>query len=179
MVSLTSWFCDKKPFSAITVNIENITSKDYDVDDIGGIPELVDVIKLQSTGPSEASRAIRKKLKYGSVHQQLRALTILDGLIQNAGERFQRDFVDEMLLERLRVCGTSEVSDAQVKDKCKELFRSWAAQYKNVRGLEQIVALHKVCHLVHIMFSPLPNELNVALDTKSMISIYGQFLTAC
>jgi len=144
MTSLTFWFGNKKPFSAITVNIENFTSKDYDVDDISGIPELVDVIKLQSTGPSEASRAIRKKLKYGNVHQQLRALTILDGLIQNAGERFQRDFVDEMLLERLRVCGTSEVSDQQVKDKCKELFRSWAAQYKNVHGLQQIVALHKV-----------------------------------
>ena len=154
MASLTSRIGNKKPFSAITVNIENFTSKDYDVEDIGGIPELVDVIKLQSTGPSEASRAIRKKLKYGSVHQQLRALVILDGLIQNAGERFQRDFVDEMLLERLRVCGTSEVSDPQVKDKCKELFRSWAAQYKNVRGLEQIVALHKVCDSIMIPCLP-------------------------
>lgn len=31
---------------------------------------------VQTTGPTEASRAIRKKLKYGSVPQQLRALTV-------------------------------------------------------------------------------------------------------
>ncbi|KAG9246628.1 VHS domain protein [Calycina marina] len=133
----------KKPFSAVTVYVENATSEDWEIDDISSIPDLVDVIKLQSTGPAEASRAIRKKLKYGNLHRQLRALTILDGLIQNAGERFQRDFVDEMLLERLRLCATSNVSDPKVKAKCNELFRSWASQYKNVRNLEQIASLYK------------------------------------
>lgn len=106
------------------------------------------VIKLQATGPTEAARAIRKKLKYGNVHRQLRALILLDGLIQNAGARFQRTFADEMLLERLRVCGTSDLSDPLVKDKCKELFISWAGEYKNTRGLEQIAALYKVNHLI-------------------------------
>jgi hypothetical protein len=119
----------KKPYSAVTVDIENLTSE---------------VIKLQGTGPVEAARAIRKKLKYGDVHRQLRALVILDGLIQNAGSRFQRTFADEMLLERLRVCGTSDLSDPLVKDKCKELFRNWAVEYKSTRGLEQIAALYKV-----------------------------------
>ncbi len=53
-------------------------------------PDLVEVIKLQGSGPTEAARAIRKKLKYGNVHRQIRALVLLDGLIQNAGPRFQR-----------------------------------------------------------------------------------------
>jgi hypothetical protein len=134
----------KKPYSSVTVTIENLTSERYEEDDVGGIPDLVEVVGLQATGPTEAARAIRKKLKYGNVHRQIRALVLLDGLIQNGGARFQRTFADEMLLERLRVCGTSDLSDPLVKDKCKELFRSWAAEYKNTRGLEQIAGLYKV-----------------------------------
>jgi hypothetical protein len=137
----------KKPYSAVTVTIENLTGESYEEDDLSGIPDLVEVIKLQSSGPVEAARAIRKKLKYGSVHRQLRALTILDGLIQNAGPRFQRAFADEPLLERLRVCGTSDLSDPDVKKKCTVLFRSWANQYKNTPGLERIAKLYKVPQL--------------------------------
>ncbi|RFU30195.1 hypothetical protein B7463_g6120, partial [Scytalidium lignicola] len=136
-------FSQKKPYSAVTVAVENLTSEQYEEDDFSGIPDLVESIKLQATGPTEAARAIRKKLKYGNVHRQLRALTLLDGLIQNAGSRFQRTFADEMLLERLRVCGTSDLSDPQVRNKCKELFRSWANQYSKTQGLERIAALYK------------------------------------
>jgi hypothetical protein len=125
------------------VAIENLTAESYDEEDFSGIPELVEVIKLQATGPSEAARAIRKKLKYGSVHRQIRALVILDGLIQNAGPRFQRAFVDEPLLERLRVCGTSDLSDPDVRKKCRELFRQWSV-FKDTPGLQKIAALHRV-----------------------------------
>ncbi|KAK1767761.1 putative vhs domain-containing protein [Phialemonium atrogriseum] len=136
-------FSQKKPYSAVTVTIEQLTSEAYEEDDLSGIPDLVEVIKLQASGPAEAARAIRKKLKYGSTHRQLRALTLLDGLIQNAGPRFQRTFVDEPLLERLRVCGTSDLSDPDVRKKCSELYRSWAAEYQNTPGLERIAKLYK------------------------------------
>jgi hypothetical protein len=135
-------FAQKKPYSAVTVTIERLTHESYDEDDLSGIPDLVEVIKLQPTGASEAARAIRKKLKYGSVHRQIRALVLLDGLIQNAGARFQRTFADEPLLERLRVCGTSDLSDPDVRKKCSELFMSWT-QYKDTPGLERIAALYK------------------------------------
>ncbi|KAF4621937.1 hypothetical protein G7Y89_g14409 [Cudoniella acicularis] len=149
----------KKPYSAVTVSIESLTSEQYEEDDFSGIPDLVEAIKLQGTGPAEAARAIRKKLKYGNIHRQLRALTILDGLIQNAGSRFQRTFADEMLLERLRVCGTSDLSDPLVRDKCKELFRSWANEYRNTRGLERIAALYK----------ELPRRKQVVTQDKSKV----------
>ncbi|CAN8098516.1 unnamed protein product [Discula destructiva] len=136
-------FSQKKPYSAVTVTVERLTSEAYEEDDLSGIPDLVEVIKLQASGPTEAARAIRKKLKYGSAHRQLRALVLLDGLIQNAGSRFQRTFADEMLLERLRVCGTSDLSDPDVKKKCSELFRSWANEYKNTPGLERVARLYK------------------------------------
>jgi hypothetical protein len=125
------------------VNIERLTSEAVPVDDVSGIPELVEVVNLQDTGPREASRAIRKKLKYGNLHRQLRALTLLDGLIQNAGPRFQRSFADEALLERLRFCGTAELSDPDVKKKCRELFAGWAAEYKNTPGMGEVAKLHR------------------------------------
>ncbi|KAM0281696.1 hypothetical protein ACHAQH_003427 [Verticillium albo-atrum] len=136
-----SMFAQKKPYSAVTAYIERLTSESYEEDDLSGIIDLVEVIKLQSTGPTEAARAIRKKLKYGNAHRQLRALAILDGLILNAGPRFQRTFADEPLLERLRVCGTSDLSDPDVKKKCRVLFAGWA-DYKGTPGLDRIAKLH-------------------------------------
>ncbi|KAF2966421.1 hypothetical protein GQX73_g7142 [Xylaria multiplex] len=152
-------FSQKKPYSAVTVTIERLTSETFEEDDLSGIPDLVEVIKLQASGPAEAARALRKKLKYGSVHRQIRALVLLDGLIQNAGPRFQRTFIDEPLLERLRVCGTSDLSDLDVRKKCSELFRSWAAEYKNTPGLERVARL----------YNELPRRKQVVTQDKSRV----------
>ena len=54
---------NKKPITAITVLIERLTKEEYDVDDLSDLPTLIESIRLQrSTGPTEAARAIRKKL---------------------------------------------------------------------------------------------------------------------
>lgn len=81
--------------------------------------------------------------KYGNPHRQVRALVILDGLIQNAGGRFQRAFADEPLLERLRLMARDEMVDAHVRQKCKVLFVQWANAYKGTPGLERIANLYK------------------------------------
>ncbi|KAJ4299279.1 hypothetical protein N0V90_004523 [Kalmusia sp. IMI 367209] len=133
----------RKPFSAITVQIDRLTSEQYEENDIGGLPDLIEVIRIQESGPTEAARAIRKKLKYGNVHRQLRALIILDGLIQNAGSRFQKSFADEPLLERLRLLAKDEMADKEVRDKVNILFRQWAVAYKGTPGLERIATLYK------------------------------------
>ncbi|KAJ5596347.1 hypothetical protein N7450_002805 [Penicillium hetheringtonii] len=136
-------FQSSKPYSAVTVQIEVLTSEQYEVEDSSGIVDLVEVVRIQASGPTEASRALRKKLKYGNLHRQLRALTILDFLIQNAGDRFLREFADEPLLERLRIAGTDSVSDPLVKQKCKVLFGQWAVTYKDTPGMSKIAALYK------------------------------------
>jgi hypothetical protein len=46
----------------VTVQIERLTSEQYEVDDSSGVVDLIEVIRLQSSGPTEASRALRKKL---------------------------------------------------------------------------------------------------------------------
>jgi hypothetical protein len=81
--------------------------------------------------------------KYGNMHRQLRALTILDGLIQNAGSRFQRTFADEPLLERLRLMPRDDMVDPDVRAKCNTLYRQWAVAYKNTPGLSNIATLYK------------------------------------
>lgn len=126
----------------MTVYVDRLTSPEYEENDFSGIVDMVEVIRIQDTGPTEAARAIRKKLKYGNTHRQLRALTILDGLIQNAGGRFQRTFADEPLLERLRMLPRDEMADEQVRKKCQLLFRQWAVAYKGTPGLAAIAQLH-------------------------------------
>ncbi|KAI9666884.1 MAG: putative actin patch assembly and actin polymerization protein [Alyxoria varia] len=133
----------KKPYTAVTVQVERLTSPEHDENDFSGIVDLIDVIRIQDTGPTEAARALRKKLKYGSAHRQLRALAILDGLIQNAGGHFQRTFIDEPLLERLRMLPRETMTDAEVRDRCNTLYRQWATDYKSVPGLSGIALLHK------------------------------------
>ncbi|KAK0743240.1 hypothetical protein B0T18DRAFT_414762 [Schizothecium vesticola] len=136
-------FAPKRPYSAVSVMIDQMTNASVPENDLGGLPELVDVVNIQDTGPAEAARALRKKLKYGSVHRQLRALTILDALIENAGPQFKRSFADEPLLERLRFCASAPTSDPEVRKKCDELFRGWASMYKNTRGMERVAKLYK------------------------------------
>jgi len=81
--------------------------------------------------------------KYGDAHRQLRALTILDALMQNAGSRFQKRFADEMLLERLRILPTDDLVDLEVRQKCNQLYRGWAQTYKDTPGMQQIASLYK------------------------------------
>lgn len=127
----------KKPYTAISVHVEQLTSETYEEDDLAGIPDLLEVVKLQATGPAEVSRALRKKLKYGSVHRQLRALTILDGLLQNGGQRLQRQILgDPPLQERLRIAAIDPLSDVDVRTKCKALFSQWVASSTEQPGLE-------------------------------------------
>lgn len=51
-----------KPYSAITVQVNRLTSEQYEADDMSGIVDLIEVINIQTGGPTEAARALRKKL---------------------------------------------------------------------------------------------------------------------
>jgi len=55
----------KKPFSAVSVQIDRMTSEQYEDEDMSGIIDLVEVIRIQPSGPTEAARRLRKKLYVG------------------------------------------------------------------------------------------------------------------
>lgn len=97
------------------------------------------------------------------MHRQLRALTILDGLIQNGGTRFQRTFVDEPLLERLRILAKDDMVDTEVRAKCNILFRQWANAYKSTPGLQGISTLYKELPRTK---RPLPQQSKVLRETE-------------
>ena len=106
--------------------------------------------------PTEAARAIRKKLKYGNIHRQARALTVLDALLQNGDRRVKCMFPsrrsrgltclvaiasDEPLLERLKILISESTTDHHVKRKALELFGSWSVNFANEKGMERITKL--------------------------------------
>lgn len=102
--SLVSAFSGEKPHSSITDWIEVLSSDRYEEDSLDGVPELVESINIQGPqGTYEAARAVRKKLKYGNVHRQIRALIILRALTENCGHGFQINWSDQQIMERLKL----------------------------------------------------------------------------
>lgn len=137
-------FLSDKPYTAITSNIDRLVKSEYEEDDVSELPDLMEIVVLRPDGPTEAARAIRKKLKYGSPHEQLRALTLLDAFVENGGKKFLPLYRDEMLLERIRVTASGSVPvDGKVKLKAHNLCIGWHNSFKNTPGYEKLSALSK------------------------------------
>ncbi|KAF7311097.1 VHS domain protein [Mycena chlorophos] len=129
--------------SSITDWIDILTAEGTQDEAYDGIPEVVDAINLQSAGPAEASRAIRKKLKHGRPHQQYRALVILKALVENGGHKFQTTFADGQLTDALKNLATDSNTDKKVKKKVQLVLASWADQFKNDPSMSGIAGLYK------------------------------------
>ncbi|KAG8862749.1 putative actin patch assembly and actin polymerization protein [Tulasnella sp. 330] len=134
-----------KPHSSITDWIEILSSDRYTENDLDGIPELVDSINLQPEGPTEAARAIRKKLKYGNVPRQIRALTILKALVENAGPKFQSSFANDALINRIKAMATDPHTDGTVKKKLMSVLGSWYRQFKDDPKMSVVAGLWAQC----------------------------------
>lgn len=125
--------------------IDRLSSNTYGEDDLEGIPELVEAINIQSTGPSEASRQLRKKLKYGSIHGQKRAITMLGAMVENCGPRFQTSFADPQLVERIKLSSQDPLIDASVRRKLMRMLLSWQNQFKNEPTMRHVASLYAAC----------------------------------
>ncbi|CAE6531463.1 unnamed protein product [Rhizoctonia solani] len=135
----------EKPHSSITDWIEILSRDQYREDDYDGIPELVESVNLQAGGSTEASRAIRKKLKYGNVHRQLRALTMLKALVENCGPKFQSSFANDQLVERIKLMSQDPMTDEQVKRKLMSVLASWHRQFKDDPKMQTVSNLYTQC----------------------------------
>ncbi|KAI0308191.1 hypothetical protein B0F90DRAFT_1621443 [Multifurca ochricompacta] len=138
-------FSKEKPRSSITEWVDILTSSTYDDEVYDGIPELIDSIDLQASGRStaEASRAIRKKIKHGSTHQQYRALVILNALVENSSRKFQSTFADGQLTDALKNLATDSSTDPKVKKKVLAVLASWSRQFKDDRSAAGIASLYR------------------------------------
>ncbi|CAO1632305.1 unnamed protein product [Jaminaea pallidilutea] len=134
-----------KPFSSVSVWFDRLTANNFAEDDYEGIPELVESINLQASGPAEASRCVRKKLKYGSVHGQKRAIVILGYLVENCGPRFQTTFADERLVNQIKLVAADPLVDASVRRKLMRLLLSWQQTFSNEPTMRTAAGLYAAC----------------------------------
>jgi hypothetical protein len=100
---------------------------------------------LQATGPAEASRAIRKKLKHGNTHQQYRGLVLLKALVENCGQKFQSTFADGHLTDTLKTLASDPAVDKRVKKKLTLVLGSWKEQYKDDPSMSVVAGLYRQC----------------------------------
>ncbi|KAL0578492.1 hypothetical protein V5O48_003485 [Marasmius crinis-equi] len=136
-------FNPEKPHSSITDWVDILTANTIAEEAYDGIPEIVDSINLQgTTGPAEASRAIRKKLKHGNPHQQYRALVILKALVENCGDKFKHSFADGQLTDAIRGIATNQYADQRVRKKLKLVLLSWHEQFKTEPSMRTVADLH-------------------------------------
>ncbi|EMD41873.1 hypothetical protein CERSUDRAFT_79493 [Gelatoporia subvermispora B] len=135
----------EKPRSSITEWVEILTSGNYEDEAYDGIPEIVESINIQATGPAEASRAIRKKLKHGDSHQQYRALVILKALVENGGHTFQTSFADAQLTDAIKHLASDPGTDPKVKKKLLAVLAAWHSQFKDESGMSLVANLYKQC----------------------------------
>jgi len=136
-------FTKEKPRSSITEWVDILTSPAYEDEVYDGIPELIHSIDLQASGPTEASRAIRKKIKHGNTHQQYRALVILNALVENCGQKFQSSFADGQLTDALKNLATDVTADTKVRKKVLAVLASWSRQFKDDRSAAGIAGLYR------------------------------------
>ncbi|KAJ7492404.1 hypothetical protein FB451DRAFT_1502684 [Mycena latifolia] len=142
-MSFAKAFNREKPHSSISDWVDILTADSLDDEAYDGIPELVDSINLQGTGPTEASRAIRKKLKHGRPHQQYRAIVILKALVENCGHKFQTTFADGQLTDTLKHLANDPSTDKKVKKKLLIVLASWQDQFKSEPSMAIVAGLFK------------------------------------
>lgn len=144
------------PYTSITIKIEQLSKpRNDEIDNTIElyVSDLLHLIKIQpSTGSSEAARAIRKRIKYGnSVQEQLRALTLLELLILNAGQKIGPVIAcDDKLVDVLRgivagsaITGNGTNYDKQVIQKCRALAIGWKSELHELNGYKYLANLWK------------------------------------
>ncbi|KAF8632956.1 hypothetical protein AX15_001558 [Amanita polypyramis BW_CC] len=135
----------EKPHSSVTDWIDILTSSKIEEEAYEGIPELVDAITLQASGPAEAARALRKKLKHGQPHQQYRALVLIKALVENAGPKFHAAFSDDQIVDAFKQLNFDSQTDKRVKKKLIMVLASWRDQYRADPSMSLFAGLYRQC----------------------------------
>lgn len=130
------------PHTAVTERINNIVSYDDLTLEIE-IPELLGLIKLQYYGPTEAARAMRKKLKYGDLIEKHRSLELLNLVIVNGGKDLTELYNDRKLLEQLRAMANDTTVDLELRKKLIGYAISWNEEFDAQRYYLGVASLKK------------------------------------
>lgn len=161
-------FLNSHQYSAVTSIINDCCKQhdpsddeDYYID--SQLSSLLEAIKNQKDyiepGPVEAARALRKKMKYGNVDEQINALKILDLLVVNSGRsKYMKPlFDDDKLLDRLQyyLIGGADrssvaaplgaASEKKLKKITLGMMSAWHDEFSDVENLNNINLLFERC----------------------------------
>lgn len=147
----------EKPVTSITIKINQLSTpnRNGEIDETLELylSDLLQLIQIQpSTGAVEAARAIRKNIKYGdSVHQQVRALNILELLVLNSGPKIGPTVArDDKLLDVLKgiIDGSGRTGiglsyDRKVQSKVRAMAAGWKHELDGMDGYKYMSSLWK------------------------------------
>lgn len=140
-----------KPYTSITVKVNQLCAKSDDDESIElFLGDLLSLIGLQSTGASEAARAIRKKIKHGLDSEAYQAVSLLELLVLNGGLALGKSIArDERLVSVLKnvvqglKSGSGLVYNADVVRKTRNIAVGWKSELRDLSGLEPLAQLYK------------------------------------
>jgi LAS seventeen-binding protein 5 len=143
-----------------------IDHDDYYIDQ--QLSSLMDAIRNQKDyvepGATEAARALRKKMKYGSAKDQFNALRIVDLLVTNGAyyKFMQPLFDDDKLLDRLQyyliggknmndnyysanTAGLTSTQEKKLSNLAFSIMTGWYDEFKDVSSLNNMIVLYERC----------------------------------
>lgn len=147
----------EKPFTSITVKINQLTTpnRNADLEDDSielSMENLLELIKIQQSGAVEAARAIRKKIKYGTpVSLQILALNLLELLVLNGGPKVGSVIAsDDRLTDLLKTVisghgrsGLGGNYESEVVQRVRELAVGWKSEFRDLDGYKGFANLWK------------------------------------
>lgn len=143
-------FTDKKPYTAISSNTEALIAggSDPDPSKLLNLVELINESVPTGSGGRESGRIIRKKIKYGTSSEQIRAVSLTETLVDN-GVPTLPFVIDSGLSDQLVQLAASHPSRADLTKEAKaarlarSLLHSWHS-----RGERHTAQLYKNAGLV-------------------------------
>lgn len=146
-------FGSEHPETSITVKINQFTQHHDDDDFLElRLTDLIELIKVQpNTGATEAARALRKKIKYGTLNQQLLALKVLELLVINSGLKIGGIIANDDKLNQVLVGvvnGNGLAADGQkyppkVVQRTRALALGWHEEFRDLPNFKHMAELYK------------------------------------
>jgi len=143
-------FSNATPFDS---DVEKITDEKKTDEDWGMIMDFCDRVQATKDGPRDCLKSIMKQLNHTNPHVQLKAITLLDAVVNNCGKPFRLEIASSAFESDYRKL-LGNRSHQQVQEKLKAMLRSWAeGDFKGDPQLSLIPSLYNQLKKEGITFS--------------------------
>lgn len=113
---------------------------------------MCELIFSKSSGPVEASWGIRKILKHGNRHHILRALSILEALVENCGRKCHGTLPDHKLIERLQRLAGDYCGQPSVVKYLTILLKKWNSEFEHDPEMRDVANIYYSLPIAMVIF---------------------------